>query len=87
MCGRKSGKEAAEVIEVSPLFELEVKVLLGEVEVGEPVLIHEFDDAADFLEVHDERGLKVRSTGGGPVGRISCGLARGTGEIASSGNG
>jgi hypothetical protein len=29
-----------------------MKVLLGEVEMSEPVLVHEFDDSADFLEVH-----------------------------------
>ena len=57
--GGKSGKQAAQVIEVGPLFELEVKVLFGEVEMGEPVLVHEFDDSADFLEVHDEKGWEL----------------------------
>jgi hypothetical protein len=36
-----------------------VKVLFGEVEVGEPVLIHEFDDSTDFLEFHVLRRLGV----------------------------
>jgi hypothetical protein len=41
--------------------------------VGEPVLIHEFDDAADFLEFHGERRFGVgmderRSDGTGLVG-------------------
>jgi hypothetical protein len=36
-----------------------VKVLLGEVKVSEAVLIHEFDDATDFLEVHSEGRLGV----------------------------
>jgi hypothetical protein len=34
------------------LLELEVKVFLGEVEEGEAMLVHELDDAADFLEFH-----------------------------------
>jgi hypothetical protein len=73
MRGRQGGEQAAEVVEVGAFFQLEVKVLLGEVEVGEPVLIHEFDDAADFLEVHGERRFGVgmderRSDGTGLVG-------------------
>ena len=50
--GGHGGEQAAEVVEVRAFFELEVKVLLGEVEVGEPVLVHEFDDSTDFLEFH-----------------------------------
>jgi hypothetical protein len=53
-------EEAAEVIEIRAFLELEVKVLLGEVEVSEAMLIHEFDDAADFLEFHGAEGLGVR---------------------------
>ena len=44
---------------IGAFFQLEVKVLLGEVEESEPVLIHEFDDATDFLEVHGEGRLGV----------------------------
>jgi hypothetical protein len=36
-----------------------MKVLLREVEVGEAVLIHEFDDFADFLEFHGKSRLVV----------------------------
>jgi hypothetical protein len=71
--GRQGGEQAAEVVEVRAFFEFEVKVPFGEVEVGEPVLIHELDDAADFLEFHGERRLGVgvdecRSDGMGFVG-------------------
>jgi hypothetical protein len=71
--GRERGEQAAEIIEVRAFLEFEVKVPFGEVEVGEPVLIHEFDDAADFLEFHDERRFGVgmderRSDGTGLVG-------------------
>jgi hypothetical protein len=45
-----------------------MKVFLGEIEKSEPVLIHEFDDAADFLEVHG--GKKV---GGLKDERRCCG--------------
>ena len=55
--GGKGGKEAAEVVEVGAFFQLEVEVLLGEIEMSEAVLIHEFDDATDFLEFHDEKGV------------------------------
>ncbi len=57
--GRKRGHERAKVIEVSTFFQFQVKVLLGEVEVGEPVLIHKFDNSANFLEVHGVRRLGV----------------------------
>jgi alpha-D-ribose 1-methylphosphonate 5-triphosphate synthase subunit PhnI len=71
--GGEGGEQAAEVVEVAAFFELEVKVPFGEVEVGEPVLIHELDDAADFLEFHSGRRLGVgmnerRSDGIGLVG-------------------
>lgn len=52
MCSGKGGEEAAEIIQVSAFFQLEVEVPFGQVEVGEPVLIHEFDDSTDFLEFH-----------------------------------
>ena len=55
--GRKSGEQAAEVVEVGTFFQLEVEVLLSEVEMSEAVLIHELDDATDFLEFHDEKGV------------------------------
>ncbi len=55
--GGKSGKQAAEIIEVGTLLQLEVEVLLGEVEMSEAVLIHKLDDATDFLEFHGEKGV------------------------------
>jgi hypothetical protein len=36
-----------------------VKVFLGEVEKSEPVLIHEFDNSTDILDVHGERKVGV----------------------------
>lgn len=48
-----AGREAPEGICIHSLLEHELEVFLGEVEMGEPVLIHEFDDVTDFLEVHD----------------------------------
>lgn len=36
-----------------------MKVLFGEVKLSEAVLIHELDDAADFLQVHSGRVLGV----------------------------
>jgi hypothetical protein len=59
VAGGKGREQTAEIVKVGTFFQLEVKVLLGEVEMGEPVLIHEFDDAADFLEFHDEKGWEL----------------------------
>ena len=55
--GWQSGEQAAKIIKVGTLFQFEMKVLFGEIEVSEAVLIHEFDDATDFLEFHDEKGV------------------------------
>ena len=52
LLGGQGGKKAAEVLKVRAFLEFEMKVLLGEVEMSEPVLVHEFDDSTDFLEVH-----------------------------------
>jgi hypothetical protein len=52
--GGERGEQTAEIIEIRAFLELEVEVPLREVEVGEPVLIHKLDDAADFLEFHGE---------------------------------
>lgn len=51
----QAGEKTAELIHVSTFFQLEVKILLGEIEERESVLIHEFYDATDFLEVHGAR--------------------------------
>ena len=48
--GGQAGEQAAEVIDVGAFFQLEVKVLLGEIEKSETVLVHELDDSTDFLE-------------------------------------
>lgn len=55
----ESGKQTFEIVEIRAFFQFQMKVLLGEVEVGEPVLIHEFDDSTDFLEFHVLRRLGV----------------------------
>lgn len=57
--GWQAGEEATKIVQIRAFFQLQVKVLLGEIEVGEAVLIHEFDDFADFLEFHDKRRLVV----------------------------
>jgi hypothetical protein len=57
--GRKAGEKTSEIIKVRAFFQFEVKVLFGEVEVGQPVLIHEFDDSADFLKFHDKQRFGV----------------------------
>ena len=55
--GRKAGEQAAEVVEIGAFFQLQVKIFFAEVEQGEPVLVHEFDDFADFRKVHCRDGL------------------------------
>jgi hypothetical protein len=79
-------EQAAEIVQVRTFLKLEVKVLFGEVEVGEPVLIHEFDDSTDFLEVHGKESWSSVRIRGCPAGRASFEEARRTGETASSGN-
>lgn len=61
-CGdgcRKAGKQSAQLIDIAAFLELELEVLLGEIELGKTMLVHELDDAADFLEVHDEKELMM----------------------------
>jgi hypothetical protein len=36
-----------------------MKIFFGEVEIGEPVLIHQFHNISDFLEVHSYSLLKI----------------------------
>ena len=82
---RHGGKQATEIIEIRALFKLEVKVFFGEVEMSESVLIHEFDNSTDFLEVHDEKEL-VLGGWGRPDATLPCRRqASGADEIASSG--
>jgi len=57
--GRQAGEQATKIIKIRAFLELEVEVLLGEIKEGEPVLVHEFDNAADFLEVHGEKRFGV----------------------------
>ena len=55
--GGQAGKQATQVIEIRALLEFQMKVLLGEVEMSEAMLVHEFDDSTDFLEVHGSCGV------------------------------
>lgn len=54
--------------------------------MSEPVLVHEFYDSTDFLEVHGERMLELSYGGVSPAGRVSFQTASRTGETPSSGN-
>ena len=56
--GGEGGKDSTQVVEVRALLELEVEVAFGEVEMGEPVLIHELDDSTDFLEFHGKEQVR-----------------------------
>ena len=49
---RQAPSRPRSALEVGALLELQVEVLLLEMEVGQPMLVHELDDLADFLEVH-----------------------------------
>jgi hypothetical protein len=69
--GGECGHEAAEIVKIRAFFQFQVKVLFGEVEVGEPVLIHEFDDSTDFLEFHGEKELVVGVLGGRAVRSVT----------------
>ncbi len=55
--GGQAGKQAAEIIEIRALLEFQMKVLLGEVEMSEAMLVHEFDNSTDFLEFHGKCGV------------------------------
>lgn len=56
--GGDGGEQAAQVVEVGTFFQFQVEILLGEVEMGEPVLVHEFDDSTDFLEFHGRKKVE-----------------------------
>jgi hypothetical protein len=82
---RHTSKQSAQLVNIAAFLELELEVLLGEVKLGKTVLVHELDDAADFLEVHDEKEL-VLGGRGRPDATLPCRRqASGADEIASSG--
>ena len=50
--GWQRGKNRPELFGIGTLFQGQVEVLFGQVEHGQTMLVHQFDDFTDFLEVH-----------------------------------